>query len=212
MLTAALGGLDAFVFTAGIGENSATIRARIAERLTWLGAIIDPALNTQARTIDIAPREPRRPLCDADRRRTDDCSAYISALRDRTGHGAGESYMAIPVRQSRAASRVARGLIVGITATSRSPGAAPRRSAPSAPSLPSPISTTRPRNTSSRWHTNCMEAPIVCRSMCARGPANGGGFRGHRQTRWGHLGFRRRIAFDFSQRKTLRGARRRRVA
>ena len=47
MLAAALGGLDAFVFTAGIGENSATIRARIAERLTWLGAIIDPALNTK---------------------------------------------------------------------------------------------------------------------------------------------------------------------
>ena len=46
MLAAALGGLDAFVFTAGIGENSATIRARIAEKLTWLGVMIDPALNT----------------------------------------------------------------------------------------------------------------------------------------------------------------------
>jgi acetate kinase len=46
MLAAALGGLDAFVFTAGIGENSTTIRARIAEKLTWLGAMIDPALNT----------------------------------------------------------------------------------------------------------------------------------------------------------------------
>ena len=30
-------GLDAFVFTAGIGENSAAMRARIAERLAWLG-------------------------------------------------------------------------------------------------------------------------------------------------------------------------------
>jgi acetate kinase len=46
MLAAALGGLDAFVFTAGIGENSATIRGRIAEKLAWLGATIDPALNT----------------------------------------------------------------------------------------------------------------------------------------------------------------------
>jgi acetate kinase len=44
-LAAALGGLDAFVFTAGIGENSAPIRARIAERLTWLGAEIDPEAN-----------------------------------------------------------------------------------------------------------------------------------------------------------------------
>ena len=33
MLAAALGGLDAFVFTAGIGENSAGFRARIAEKL-----------------------------------------------------------------------------------------------------------------------------------------------------------------------------------
>ena len=32
LLAAALGGLDAFVFTAGIGENSATIRARIVEK------------------------------------------------------------------------------------------------------------------------------------------------------------------------------------
>jgi acetate kinase len=45
MLAAALGGLDAFVFTAGIGENSAVIRARIAEKLEWLGLTIDPAAN-----------------------------------------------------------------------------------------------------------------------------------------------------------------------
>jgi acetate kinase len=45
MLASALGGLDAFVFTAGIGENSAIIRARIAEKLEWLGVRIDPAAN-----------------------------------------------------------------------------------------------------------------------------------------------------------------------
>ncbi|MBR1267098.1 acetate/propionate family kinase [Bradyrhizobium sp. AUGA SZCCT0222] len=45
MLAAALGGLDAFVFTAGIGENSATIRARIAEKLTWFGVAFDAAAN-----------------------------------------------------------------------------------------------------------------------------------------------------------------------
>ena len=45
MLAAALGGLDAFVFTAGIGENSPAIRARIAERLAWLGAKLDLAAN-----------------------------------------------------------------------------------------------------------------------------------------------------------------------
>jgi acetate kinase len=45
MLAGALGGLDAFVFTAGVGENAPTIRARIAARLTWLGAELDPAAN-----------------------------------------------------------------------------------------------------------------------------------------------------------------------
>jgi acetate kinase len=45
MLAAALQGLDAFVFTAGIGENSVSIRGRIAERLGWLGVALDPAEN-----------------------------------------------------------------------------------------------------------------------------------------------------------------------
>ena len=46
MLAAALGGLDAFVFTAGIGENSVALRARIAEKLAWLGAVLDPGANS----------------------------------------------------------------------------------------------------------------------------------------------------------------------
>jgi len=45
MLAAALGGLDAFVFTAGIGENSTGIRARVVEKMAWLGVAIDPAAN-----------------------------------------------------------------------------------------------------------------------------------------------------------------------
>jgi acetate kinase len=45
MLAAALNGLDAFIFTAGIGENSASIRARVAERLAWLGVDFDTAAN-----------------------------------------------------------------------------------------------------------------------------------------------------------------------
>jgi acetate kinase len=47
MLAAALQGLDAFVFTAGIGENSVHIRARIAEQLAWLGVTLDPAENSR---------------------------------------------------------------------------------------------------------------------------------------------------------------------
>ncbi|MET4331379.1 acetate kinase [Bradyrhizobium sp. i1.15.2] len=41
MLAGALQGLDAMVFTAGIGENSSYIRARIAQKLDWLGARVD---------------------------------------------------------------------------------------------------------------------------------------------------------------------------
>jgi acetate kinase len=47
MLAAALQGLDAFVFTAGIGENSANIRARVVEHLGWLGVTLDPAENSR---------------------------------------------------------------------------------------------------------------------------------------------------------------------
>jgi acetate kinase len=51
MLAAALGGLDAFVFTAGVGERSSIVRARVAERLTWLGADLDPAANEAGATV-----------------------------------------------------------------------------------------------------------------------------------------------------------------
>src|SRR5262249_54134509 len=55
MLAAALGGLDAFVFTAGIGENSPTIRARIAEKLAWLGVALDPAANADGKSLISRP-------------------------------------------------------------------------------------------------------------------------------------------------------------
>jgi acetate kinase len=47
MLAAALQGLDAFIFTAGIGENSAGIRARVVQQLGWLGVTLDPAENSR---------------------------------------------------------------------------------------------------------------------------------------------------------------------
>jgi len=61
MLAAALGGLDAFIFTAGIGEHSVTLRARIAEKLAWLGAVLDPAANAAGKT-RISHRDSRVPL------------------------------------------------------------------------------------------------------------------------------------------------------
>ena len=42
---AAMGGVDAVVFTAGVGENSATMRAKIMEGLEFLGLKIDPVKN-----------------------------------------------------------------------------------------------------------------------------------------------------------------------
>jgi acetate kinase len=45
MLAAAMGGIDGFVFTAGIGENAPTIREAVARRLSWLGLELDPSAN-----------------------------------------------------------------------------------------------------------------------------------------------------------------------
>lgn len=42
---AAMGGIDALVFTAGVGENSAEVRAAVCDGLGFLGIEIDPALN-----------------------------------------------------------------------------------------------------------------------------------------------------------------------
>lgn len=44
-LAAVLGGVDALVFTAGIGENSPEIRRRICEASAWIGVDLDPAAN-----------------------------------------------------------------------------------------------------------------------------------------------------------------------
>jgi len=49
-LAAVLGGVDALVFTAGIGEHSAVIRRRICEASAWLGLNLDPAANDRHRT------------------------------------------------------------------------------------------------------------------------------------------------------------------
>ena len=46
-LAGSLGGLDGFVFTAGIGEHAAPIRAAVCKRLAWLGVALDPAANAR---------------------------------------------------------------------------------------------------------------------------------------------------------------------
>jgi acetate kinase len=61
MLAAALQGVDAFVFTAGIGENSSAIRARVAEKLAWLGVVLDPAENAK-NSVKISQANSRIPV------------------------------------------------------------------------------------------------------------------------------------------------------
>ena len=46
-LAAALGGLDALVFTGGIGENAASIRARVCRDANWLGLELDEEANAK---------------------------------------------------------------------------------------------------------------------------------------------------------------------
>jgi acetate kinase len=51
MLAAAMQGLDAFVFTAGIGENAPAIREAVLKRLAWLGLDLDPAANAKGELV-----------------------------------------------------------------------------------------------------------------------------------------------------------------
>jgi acetate kinase len=50
-LAATLGGLDALVFTAGIGENSAEIRRRVGAAAYWLGVNIDESSNLADKSV-----------------------------------------------------------------------------------------------------------------------------------------------------------------
>jgi acetate kinase len=46
-MAAAIDGLDAIVFTGGVGENSAEIRQRAMDGLGFLGIAVDPASNDE---------------------------------------------------------------------------------------------------------------------------------------------------------------------
>lgn len=64
-LAATVGGLDVLVFTAGIGENDATVRAMTCEPLGWLDVAVDPAANAAmvgGREGTISPQAARVPV------------------------------------------------------------------------------------------------------------------------------------------------------
>src|SRR5215471_8283322 len=54
-LTAALGGLDGIVFTAGVGENAAPVRSAICRACAWLGLELDEAANRENKERISAP-------------------------------------------------------------------------------------------------------------------------------------------------------------
>ena len=55
-LAAAIGGFDALVFTAGIGEHSPRVRAGVVEGLGWLGLTLDAAANARNDRVISAPQ------------------------------------------------------------------------------------------------------------------------------------------------------------
>lgn len=77
-LVAALGGLDVFVFTGGIGENAAAIRATVCLGLAFLGLDIDPERNARGRLrigrdgsavpVLVVPADEEREIADEARR------------------------------------------------------------------------------------------------------------------------------------------------
>lgn len=101
---ALMGGLDAIVFTGGIGENSALCRHRAAQRLEFLGARLDEDRNRLARIRPRAGDEPGTPdvadlsqdgsrvrilsVISDEARAIAEAAAALSATADRVGPGA----------------------------------------------------------------------------------------------------------------------------
>ena len=78
-LAAALGGLDALVFTAGIGEHASEIRRRVCEQAAWLGVHFDEAANASRRPAGSRSRgQQGLRLGHSDGRRSDDCAPYVA--------------------------------------------------------------------------------------------------------------------------------------
>ncbi len=54
-LVSTINGIDAIVFTAGIGENSAQVRQQICDRLNWLGVALDNSANAVHKSVISCP-------------------------------------------------------------------------------------------------------------------------------------------------------------
>lgn len=88
-LASSLGGLDALVFTAGIGEHSPEVRAAACARLAWLGVVLDEAANARCAQVISTPGSKVRVLViptDEERMIAAHASAVVS---ERTGAAVG---------------------------------------------------------------------------------------------------------------------------
>ncbi|MDX6390803.1 MAG: acetate kinase, partial [Streptosporangiaceae bacterium] len=95
-MSAATGGADVLAFTGGVGENSAVVRRRAAERLAFLGVAIDAQLNdTQLNGM------------------AHDGAARDSPDRDITAAGAAVRTLVIAAREDLQIAREARRLLGG---------------------------------------------------------------------------------------------------
>ena len=61
-LVPSLGGLDALIFSGGVGENAGAIRKRTCERLAWLGTTVEDFRNSGANDDRIISRDGARPV------------------------------------------------------------------------------------------------------------------------------------------------------
>lgn len=59
-MATSLGGLDALVFTGGVGENAPEVRAAAAARLAWMGVEVDPVANQLSPDVEVTGAGPVR--------------------------------------------------------------------------------------------------------------------------------------------------------
>ncbi|GBQ97900.1 acetate kinase [Acetobacter nitrogenifigens DSM 23921 = NBRC 105050] len=82
-LTATLGGLDALVFTAGVGEHDVELRQDVCQALNWLGVKLDDAANRAGRGVITTSDSRVRVLVEP----TDEDVMILRAVRDRLRDG-----------------------------------------------------------------------------------------------------------------------------
>ncbi|MGI9425970.1 MAG: acetate/propionate family kinase [Hyphomicrobiaceae bacterium] len=87
-LAATLGGLDALVFTAGIGENSALVRSLVCQRSAWLGIELDDTANA-AGAVHIGSKGSKVATCIIPTDEESVIAASTRRLIGRTGDRAG---------------------------------------------------------------------------------------------------------------------------